>query len=123
ELDEIFAVIDQIGERGANVRRYFNREEKNAYALPPIGEQYFIETDDFGIRLYCVVLNEGVVFLLNGDRKKTLKATEPGSNVSRFFFMANSLHNELMNDKLQHIIEWNEKEIFFDEDYLINVQG
>lgn len=122
ELFELNAIIQEIGERGAQ-RRYFNREENNAHALPPKQSQY-IESIDFGIRLYCVVLNKRIVFLLNGDRKKTLKATDPASNVGRYFHMANSLFTELLKDKLDKVIHWDEDGVFeFDPDYLINVQG
>jgi len=122
ELNIINAVIKEIGERGA-LPRYFTRDEKNAYALPPKQEKYFIQSDDYGIRLYCVVLNEQIVFLVNGDRKKTQKATDPVSNGGKYFYMANSLHEELIKDKLNKIINWRDNDLEIDDDYLVNIKG
>lgn len=122
ELDVINAIIKEIGERGA-LARYFNRDENFAYALPPKLKEYYIQSEDYGIRLYCVVLNEHIVFLLNGDRKKTQKAMDPNSNVSRYFYMANSLYNELVKDKLNKIINWNEADLELDANYLVDVKG
>jgi hypothetical protein len=123
ELNKIFAIIDEVSKRGAN-KIYFNREEDNAYALPPLHD-YIISTDDFGIRLFCVILNPRIVFLLNGDRKKTQKALQPGSGVAKYFRQANSLFNQIMKDKQDNLIGWNGDGTYLDyeDDYLIDVKG
>lgn len=123
ELNEIFAIIDEVKIRGAK-KIYFNREEDNAYALPPKHE-YYISTDDFGIRLYCVILTPKIIFLLNGDRKKTQTALDPRSGVSKYFRQANSLFSQLMKDKQSEIIGWNSDGPFldFDEDYTVEIRG
>jgi hypothetical protein len=124
EVQLIMELIREIGVYGAQ-RRYFNRPEKNAYALPPKGKEFYIETGDFGIRLFCLVMNPQIVILLNGNRKHTLKATDPGSGVSRYFYMANSLYDILIRDKLNGIIEWDGKaiELLFEPDYFVNIKG
>lgn len=124
ELQQILAIIEAIGQRGA-LKRYFSRPEKNAFALPPRGKEFYIETGDYGIRLYCLVLNPHIVFLLNGGRKHTLKATDEGSGVSRYFYMANNLYNILIRDRIEGIIEWNGStvELTYDPYYFVNIKG
>ncbi len=121
ELNEIFDTLDNIGKRGA-FRKYF-REEDNAYALPP-KDCCMISTYDYGIRLYCVVLSPRIVILMNGNRKKTQKALEEGSNVSKFFRQANSLHEALIKSKNCGEINWDDYSgLNYDDDYLVDVKG
>ncbi len=124
ELNVIDATIEEIGVRKA-LHRYFAREEQDASALPPYSSNYIENLEgDFGIRLYCVVLTEEIVFLLNGDRKKTQSAQNEESNVSRYFYMANSLFQELINDKLKGEISWEESgQLIYENDYLVNIKG
>lgn len=124
ELNVIDATIEEIGVRKA-LHRYFAREEQDASALPPYSPTYIENLEgDFGIRLYCVVLSTEIVFLLNGDRKKTQSAQNEHSNVSRYFYMANSLFRELINDKLIGLIGWEEGgQLIYEGDYLVNIKG
>jgi hypothetical protein len=62
---------------------------------------------------------------LNGDRKQTLKATDAMSRVSRYFYMANSLYDILIKDKMEGVIEWDRTtvELRLEADYFVNVKG
>ena len=124
EMAQIMAIIEAIAERGAH-RRYFTRAEKNAYALPPKGKEYYIDSGDYGIRLYCLILNPHIVFLLNGGRKQTLKVTDENSGVSRYFYMANSLYDILIRDKIEGVLEWDHATIELSTDpfYSVNIKG
>lgn len=123
ELNIIDATINEIGQKSA-LDRYFSRKEQDAYALPTYSDLHLGNSEnDFGIRLYCVVLSYEIVFLLNGDRKKTQSAQNEKSNVSRFFYMANSLFKELINNKLSGLINWNESgQLIYESDYLVNIK-
>jgi hypothetical protein len=70
ELTEINLLLKRISKiEGA--QEWLFRDEFSAEALPPRWPRFIEinETNDFGIRLYCVRLSTGIVILLNGDRK------------------------------------------------------
>lgn len=68
ELYELYNVIDEMRLRGAK-KRYFKFEE-NAHAMPYVSNEIKESNKkDWGIRLYCIFINEGKVVLLNGDIK------------------------------------------------------
>ena len=80
DLSNLLVWIEEIGENfGAIKDRFFRNESITAdvQALPPSKkkmEVYEIPVED--LRLYCMVLNENVVFLFNGGIKTTDNAKE-----------------------------------------------
>lgn len=98
QLGEMNALIQEIGEKyGANPEQF--RDERKADALPPETFQYFglddLEPDNqFGLRLYCLRLNESVVILFNGDLKTTQKVDDC-KNCRRHFQLANRITSKI----------------------------
>lgn len=70
ERSILYTVLDEMTWRGA--KRYFFKPEGAASALPRITAlQADKNLHDFGLRLYCVWINENAVVLLNGGIKTT----------------------------------------------------
>ena len=92
QLGELNNLIFEIGDKYGAYPEQF-RDERKADALPPEYFQY-LGLDDidpsnkFGLRLYCLRLNESVVILFNGDLKTTQKADDC-SNCRKHFQLAN----------------------------------
>lgn len=103
KLNHILKWINLVGNKTGAHEQYFRDESETAdtRALPPKGknrEPAYVETDASGIehnaenslRLYCMRLNENVVFLFNGDIK-TAETAQKCDNVRSHFQMANKL--------------------------------
>lgn len=80
KLGELVIFINEIGEKyGAKTHLF--RDERKAEALPPEYFQY-LESDEsdnnspYGLRLYCMRVNESVVILFNGDLKTAQKVQD-----------------------------------------------
>ena len=86
-LDEIKilnAAIETIGKRMRINERYFE-PERGGFALPSVSKEIKdANTNDFGIRLYCLIPNSNILILLNGGIKTKLKPEEC-PNVSSHF--------------------------------------
>ena len=85
--------IAEIGEKIGATDRYF-RPEDNAGALPP--EYKVIKTidqevspDQLKLRLYCIVLSEEVVILVNGGIKESQLTQKSPSCWKEFMFTSN----------------------------------
>ncbi len=93
ELQIMYAVIDEMQERGA--KKYYFKEENAANAIP-IVTQHIINANkkDFGIRLYCIRLTDNVVILLNGGIK-TKKLPIDCPNVKQHFKNALKIAKQL----------------------------
>jgi hypothetical protein len=126
DLSNLLIWIEEIGENyGAIKERFFRNESITAdvQALPPSKKQmeaYEIMVED--IRLYCMVLNENVVFLFNGGIKTTDNAKDC-PNVGRYIIQANQLVNKLDEQLKNKDIHWNanQTDIEFDENIEIEL--
>ncbi|WEK36983.1 MAG: hypothetical protein P0Y53_05660 [Candidatus Pseudobacter hemicellulosilyticus] len=68
ELHYLYAIIEEIRKRGA--KEYYFKPEGPAKALPRVTELVKNRNKiDFGIRLYCILVSESLVILLNGGIK------------------------------------------------------
>ena len=89
DLAEILAQMELIGKKfGATPKRF--KPEGAAYALATHYPKHKNNDGIYGLRLYCLILNENCVILLNGGDKKEKKAMDCG-NVSMHFSNANIL--------------------------------
>lgn len=93
ELTILYNIITELGLRGAKPR-YF-KFEASAEALPIVSSTIMASNKkDFGLRLYCKLLTESLVILLNGDIK-TLLDTKSCPRVKQHFNFALKLGTAL----------------------------
>ncbi|MBZ5857604.1 hypothetical protein [Flavihumibacter profundi] len=86
---------------------HFFKREGYAERLPPPTYR-FVESDgesDFGLRLYCLVLSEQVVILLNGGRK-TAQRVQDCPNCFPHFNFANKLSDAIYEARQQENSEY-----------------
>lgn len=125
DLDNLIIWIDEIGEKYGATTPFFRNESETAdlRALPPphrMMKIHEIEVND--LRLYCMVLNESVVILLNGGIKTRQKAQDC-PNVSPYFKQGNKIAKIIDSLFKSGEIEWNENhtDIFFDHNLEIEL--
>lgn len=112
KLDHILRWIKIIG-NSYGAREDIFRPEHLANALPPKGkdrEPSFTEdgvTEANNLRLYCLRVNDNVVFLFNGDIKTADKAQDC-KNVEPHFRLANILTKKINELFISKEISWNE---------------
>lgn len=93
DLSNLLVWLEEIGENYGAQKRFFRNEAwiADVQALPPPRKQMQIkEIEVDNLRLYCLILNEHVVFLFNGGIKTTDKAQDC-PNVGAYFKQANQL--------------------------------
>lgn len=122
ELKELDLIIREIANKGADPSLF--RKEDSADALPPRWARFIEinEQPDFGIRLYCIRLSNGIVVLLNGDRKTTQKVNNCQKCYPHFKHataIADSINKAIVdgNCELDHITN----EMLFEEDFLLKI--
>jgi hypothetical protein len=126
DLSNLLVWIEEIGENyGAIKNRFFRNESVTAdvQALPPPRKQMKVhEILVENIRLYCLVLNEHVVFLFNGGIKTTDEAKDC-PNVGPYIKQANQLVQKIDELFKTKEISWNEDQtdIDFDKDLEIEL--
>jgi hypothetical protein len=126
DLSNLLVWIEEIGENfGANKKRFFRNESifADVQALPPSRKQMeaaHIVVDN--LRLYCVVVNEHVVFLFNGGIKTANNAKEC-PNVGPYIKQANELVRKIDELIIKKEISWNhnQTDIDFDENQEIEL--
>ena len=126
DLSNLLVWIEEIGENyGAIKERFFRNESivADVQALPPPMKEmvaHEIIVDD--IRLYCMVLNENVVFLFNGGVKTTDNAKDC-PNVGPYIKQANTIVSKLDELLKGKEITWNKEntDIEFDENLEIEI--
>ena len=111
DLSNLLVWIEEIGANyGAIKNRFFRNESitTDVQALPPPRKQ--METVEIlveNIRLYCLVVNEHVVFLFNGGIKTTDDAKDC-PNVGPYIKQANQLVRKIDELLKTKEISWNE---------------
>jgi len=126
--DDLNNLVEWLVNIGNNegAKEIFFRNESNyseASALPPprsIMKAHELEVEN--IRLYCLRLNECVVFLFNGGIK-TEQHAQNCPNVSKYFKQANLLARKIDQLIREQEIEWNYDftDIEFDTDLRIEL--
>jgi len=116
EQQIIYKTIEQVGRRGA--KEFYFRPESGAHALPGQVDQDLMDAnpDDFGIRVYCGLLREDLVLLLNGDVKTKLDPNDC-PNVGPHFRLAKRLVNALLKAEREGFIRFTSGGIEMDDDY------
>lgn len=134
KLNHIMDWLKRIGNDIGAKKFYFRNEAETAdtHGLPPKGikeKPYYLEyndeTDQYekkpnDLRLYCLRLNDHVIFLFNGDIKTEDKAQDCG-NVRPHFKLANKL-TKAIDKSIGKGIRWNEDctDIVIDEEFELN---
>jgi len=129
ELDEdisnLLVWIEEIGENIGALEKFFRNESITAdvRALPPpmkVMKTREVIVND--IRLYCLVLNKNVVFLLNGGIKTTTNAKDC-PNVGPYIKQANIIAQKIDDLVINNEIKWNNDrtDIIFDENLEIEI--
>lgn len=126
DLSNMLVWIEEIGEKyGAIKNRFFRNESiiADVQALPPSKkrmEAFEIPVAD--LRLYCMVLNENVVFLFNGGIK-TAENARDCPNVGPYINQANRLVKIIDECIRNKEIKWNkdQTDIEFDEELEIEL--
>jgi hypothetical protein len=119
ELEEISRFIEMIGKKyGAEPRQF--RTEDAAEALPLYSYFESENTDNYGLRLYCIRLSPSVVILLNGDRKTALKVNDC-KKCFRHFDLARKLSRKINEAILEGyiIVDEENKELIIEADFEI----
>ena len=110
DLSNLLVWIEEIGEKyGAIKNRFFRNESITAdvQALPPGRKQMVaLELPVEHLRLYCLVLNEHVVFLFNGGIKTTHEAKDC-PNVGPHIKQANAIVRKIDEHFRLGNITWN----------------
>jgi hypothetical protein len=125
DLSNLLVWLEEIGENYGARNRFFRNESliADVKALPPPRKQMIakeIVVND--LRLYCMVLNENVVFLFNGGLKTTDKAQDC-PNIGIYFKQANQLAVRIEQLFKDGEIIWNKNytDIYFDENLEIEI--
>lgn len=121
QAGELNRFIENIGRLYGATDQWFKREG-NAERLPPPTYR-FVDSDgdaDFGLRLYCIVLSEEVVILLNGDRK-TAQKIKDCPNCYQHFLLANEVSDAIYQAKIDDQLEVSGKDILTEEDFIITI--
>ncbi len=96
ELAILYNIITEMGVRGA--KPHYFKNESSAEALPIVSYSIMSQNKkDFGLRLYCKLLTDSIVVLLNGDIK-TMQNPRSCPKVSSHFNLALKVGSAL--DKL-----------------------
>ena len=86
ELEILYNAIDLMQGKGA-LKPFFKVEDA-ANALPIVPQSlYAASGTDFGIRLYCIRINDNLVVLLNGSIKTALKNQDCDAKAARRIFL------------------------------------
>ncbi len=126
DLSNLLVWIEEIGERyGAIKNRFFRNESiiADVQALPPSKKQMEVnEIPVEDLRVYCMVLNENVVFLFNGGIKTTDNAKEC-PKVGPYIKQANQIVRKIDECLKNKDISWNKdrSDIEFDEELEIEL--
>lgn len=117
QRDEINRFIERMGKIYGAQDQFFKREGM-AERLPP-PDYRFIDSDgetDFGLRLYCVKLNEELVVLLNGDRK-TAQRIKDCPRCKPHYDLANRVSDAIYYAKRDGLIEIEGRDISVDDGF------
>lgn len=109
DLTNLMVWIEEIGDQIGAMKHLFRNESITAdvQALPPPHKQIVVhEIPVENLRLYCLVLNEHVVFLFNGGIKTTSKAQDC-PNVGPYIKLANQLAGKIEELLKDNEITWN----------------
>jgi L-rhamnose mutarotase len=91
EIDIVYSVLELMKKNGA--KQYYFKPENSANALPKVPQEIQdANTQDYGIRLYCIRLHDNLVVLLNGDIKTHIDP-EQCKNVKLHFRRAKKIAN------------------------------
>ena len=103
---------------------HFFKREGYAERLPPPTYR-FVESDgelDFGLRLYCLVLSEEVVILLNGGRK-TAQQLQDCPHCFPHFKFANKLSDAVYKARWEENIIIDGRDLLMEEDFFLSIPG
>tara|TARA_R110002050_G_scaffold214727_1_gene350879 strand:+ start:1147 stop:1680 length:534 start_codon:yes stop_codon:yes gene_type:complete len=119
DLSNLLVWIEEIGENIGAKKHLFRNESITAdvRALPPPAKQMAVHKIPVGnLRLYCLVLNEHVVFLFNGGIKTTDNAKDC-PNVGPHIKRANRIAGKIDEMLRENEVTWNKDhtDIEFDE--------
>ena len=107
EIRILYAAIRRIQWRGAHPSLF--KFEENADALPKVPDEVkILNEDDWGVRLYCIRVNEGLVILLNGDIK-TEEDPNKCPNVKHHFNRARKIGTVLNREIAERTIKIKEE--------------
>ena len=125
ELGNLFIWIEEIGRKYGAKKRYFRHEGKGGETSalpPPKGEMVARNIDAGYLRLYCLVANEHVVILFNGD-VKTAATPQECPNLRSHFLNANAFAKKIDQCFRNKEITWNtdQTDIEFDSDLEIEL--
>ncbi len=118
---EIQKMIERIGDLYGAVEEKFGSE--GIFERLPNATYKFYDSDgetDYGLRLYCIRVNNEAVILLNGARKTTQNPRD-FPNCSPHFDFAEKLAEAFYDAKLAELITIDGKSIEFEEDFYLEI--
>lgn len=119
EIRIIYNILEEMKVRGA--RRFYFKHEGSASALPIVSQgMRNSNTEDFGMRLYCIHVSESLVVLLNGGVKTKLQPEEC-ANVKEHFKRAKKIATKLLWAIHEGYIEISDEGIAKDEGFEFDI--
>lgn len=129
EYNDTLSFLRLMGDKWGAQKRYFSRNEQKAEALPPKRkelnkyERRIIAKQQHNLRLYCMRINEEVVFLFNGGVKTPGPITaQQCKNVKNYFKMANQFAQAIDEHIIAKDITIDGLELEFDETLELNIK-
>ncbi len=120
--------IAVIGEKFGATSQYF-RTEDNASALPPNKEAIekeqieYVDLDPYQkktkLRLYCIVLSEKIVILINGGVKES-QATRNSPTCWKQFMFASNISSQIKRMELNGALKINDKSIITNKSFSLS---
>ncbi len=122
-VDYIKMWIAHIGEKFGATPQYF-RPEDNAFALPPTKEkiEYLdldLDQEKMKLRLYCLVLSEKIVILVNGGIKES-QATRDSPSCWKQFMFASNIASQIRKMRLKSNLTIDNKSIIMNNSFSLS---
>lgn len=119
ELENLLKIIETIGTKWGYRQDLFKSEDA-AYRFVVPFTLRTNENSNFGLRLYCLVLSEKVIIILNGDIK-TEQAVINCSNCLPHFKLSNNAAKAIEKAMDSKYLEINEFDIEIEEDFELEI--
>ncbi len=119
ELEDLLKIIETIGTKWGYRQDLFKGEDAAFRFVVPITLRTN-ENSDFGLRLYCLVLSDKVIIIMNGDLK-TEQAVMNCSNCHPHFKLANNAAKAIEKALDYNYIEINDFDIEIEEDFELDI--
>lgn len=117
ELEHLVHFLGKVGGVGAHDR--FFKDEDSASRFMPWNKKFVSEFNYFGLRLYCLKINERIVIIFNGC-EKTAQVVKNCRNCSMIFREANQFARKIQQAIRDGDITVESDRLIFEHDFILN---